>query len=85
MTESEVTFHNKTDIRTQAQIFEGQALISTCVVDPGETYVLPARSERYDIFFKNGVTGWELARKLDSEDKIVTLRRHEGRYIVTAG
>lgn len=85
MTEAEVTFHNKTDIRTQAQIFTGQALISTCLAGPGETHVLPAGSERYDIFFKNGATGWELARKLDSEDKTVTLRRHEGRYIVTSG
>jgi len=85
MTEVAVTFHNKTDIRIQAQIFTGRALISTCVADPGKTYVLPATSEQYDIFFKNGITGWELARKLGGEDKIVTLRRHQGRYVVTAG
>ncbi len=82
MTELAVTFHNKTDIRTQAQIFAGQALVSTCVAGPGETHVLSATSERYDIFFKNGITGWELARQLDSEGKTVTLKRHEGRYIV---
>ena len=85
MTETEVTFHNQTEIRTQAQIFEGQMLVSTCVVDPGETHVLSANSERFDIFFKNGMTGWEMARKLDCVSKIVTLRRHEGRYLLTSG
>ena len=85
MAETQITFHNKTEIRTQAQIYTGRELIRTCVAGPGETCTLPAESAQYDIFFKNGITGWELARKLDSEDKTITLRRHEGRFVVTGG
>ncbi|MBP8000533.1 MAG: hypothetical protein KA314_12430 [Chloroflexi bacterium] len=83
MTETKITFHNKTEIKTQAQIYTGWTLISTCVAGPGETCVLPTQSLRYDIFLKNGITGWELARKLDSDDKTVTLRQQGGRYVIT--
>jgi len=36
LVEAEITFHNKTEIKVMAQIFVGRALISTCVVGPGE-------------------------------------------------
>jgi hypothetical protein len=53
------------------------------VVDPGETCILLAESGRYDIYLKSVVTGWELARKLDSEANIVTLSQHKGRYVIS--
>ncbi len=83
MVETEVTFYNKVKIRVQAQIFMGPTLISTCVVGPGEVRSLPAKSLRFDIFFKNGATGWEIARKLDSEAITFTLSQHNGQYILT--
>jgi hypothetical protein len=83
MAETEITFHNKAEIKVQAQIFTGRTLVSTCVTDPGEIRILPAESVRYDIYLKNGVTGWEIARKVDSEAKTLTLSQHEGRYIIT--
>ncbi len=82
MTESKITFHNQTEIKTQAQIYAGRDLVSSCVAAPGETCVLPANSVQYDIFFKNGITGWEMARKLDSEDTTLALQQRGGRYIV---
>lgn len=78
----EVTFYNNISLKTQAQIFKEEALISTGVVEPGESCTLFAETGRYDIFCKNGVTGWELARQLGSEAKIVTLSQHKGRYII---
>jgi hypothetical protein len=78
----QITFHNKVSIRTQAQIFEENVLISTGVADPGQSCVLSAESGQYDIYFKNGVTGWELARQLGSEAKTVTLSQRKGRYII---
>jgi hypothetical protein len=83
MAEIEVTFHNEAEIRVQAQIFAGRTLVSTCVAGPGEIHILPAESVRYDIFFKNGATGWEIARQLDSEAKTLTLNHHKGRYVIT--
>lgn len=83
MAEIEITFHNKVSIRTQAQIFIESNLVSTGVTDPGETCTLLAESGRYDIYCKSGVTGWELARKLDSEAQTVTLSQHNGRYVIS--
>jgi hypothetical protein len=86
MVKTEITFHNKTEIRAQAQIFMGRTLVSTCIANPGETCVLPTESVRYDIFLRNGVTGWEIARKLDSEAKSLTLMREQkGWYVITEG
>jgi hypothetical protein len=82
MAVTNVTFHNDSGMRVQAQIFAGRTLIGTCVLDPGEIHILPAEPQRYDVFFKNGATGWELARKLDSEFTIVTLRHEKGRYVI---
>ena len=82
MVETEITFHNKTEIRVQAQIFTGRTLVSTSVVDAGETRILPSKSLRYDIFFKNGATGWEIARKLDSDAKSFALSQHKRRYTI---
>jgi hypothetical protein len=82
LVETEITFHNKTEMRVMAQIFVGRALIGTCMLDPGETRILPSGSLRYDIFFKNGATGWEVARKLDSDAKSFTLSKHQTRYTV---
>ncbi len=83
MTDTEITFHNRIDLKVQAQIFIGRTLVSTCLAGPGETQVLRAKSERYDIFLKNGATGWEIARKLNSEAKTFTLSQQKGRYIIT--
>lgn len=82
MAEMEVTFHNESEIRVQAQIFAGRTLIDTSVLNPGEIRILSAEPQRYDIFLKNGATGWEIARKLDCEFTIVTLRREKGRYVI---
>jgi hypothetical protein len=79
----EITFHNKIGIRTLAQIFRERTLISTGVADPGETCILSAESGLYDIYFKNGVTGWELARKLGGGANRVTLSERKGRYVVS--
>jgi hypothetical protein len=79
-------FHNNTKIKALAQIFTGHTLVSTCLAAPGETCVLPAETAKYDIFFKNGATGWEIARKLDSEAKSLTLiKEREGWYVITEG
>ncbi len=83
MTKPEITFHNKSEIKVQAQIFAGRTLVGTCVAGPGETRSLPAESARYDIYLKNGVTGWEIAHKLDSEAKTLTLSQQKGRYVIT--
>ncbi len=61
----------------------GRTLISTCVIDPDEVGTLRAMSVRYDIFLKNGATGRELARKLNSEAKTLTLNQQNGRYTIT--
>ena len=82
MVETEITFNNRAAIRVQAQLFTGPTLVSTCVAGPGESRSLPATSARYDINFKNGATGWEVARKLDSEAKTFTLSQHKGRYTI---
>jgi hypothetical protein len=82
LVETKITFHNRTEMRVMAQIFVGRALISTCMLDPGETRILQSRSSRFDIFFKNGATGWEVARKLDSDAKSFTLSKHQRQYTV---
>jgi hypothetical protein len=79
----EIKFNNKIDIKIQAQIFNERTLISTGVVEPGESCILTAESGLYDIYFKHGMTGLGLARKLGSERKSVTLSKRRGRYIVT--
>ena len=82
LVETEITVDNQTELKVMAQIFEGRTLISTCMVDPGETRILPSGSLRFDIFFKNGATGWEVARKLDSDAKSFTLSKDQTRYTV---
>lgn len=84
MTHTEMTFHNKTDIKALAQIFAGSALISSCVASPGETCTLTTGSGKFDIFQRNGATGWELVRKLGSEAKSLTLvKERQGWYAIT--
>ena len=84
MVETEITFHNKTEIRVQAQIFTGRTLVSTCVAGPGEIRtLLQAESTPYDIFFKHGATGWEIARKLGCDAVDFTLSQVNGQYILT--
>lgn len=82
MEETKITFQNKTGIRVQAQIYSGRTLVSTCVVDPGEIRALLAKSLRFDIFFKNGATGWEIARKLNSDANNFTLSQEKSRYTI---
>lgn len=83
MAATELTFHNKIKLKVQAQIFLGRTLISTCLASPGEVCVLLAESSRYDIFFKNGATGLEIARRLNNEANSLTLSQQNGRYILT--
>ena len=83
MADVEVTIHNEIEIRVQAQIFIGFTLVSTCMARPGEVCILPSESTPFDIFIKNGITGWEIARKLNNEAKILTLSQRKGRYIIT--
>jgi hypothetical protein len=82
LVETKISFHNKTETRVMAQIFEGRTLVGTCMLDPGETRILQSGLLRLDIFFKNGATGWEVARKLDSDAKSFTLSKHQTRYTV---
>jgi hypothetical protein len=83
MVETKITFHNKAELRVQAQIFTGRTLVSTCVVSPGEVGILTTESLLYDVFFKNGATGREVARRLNSEAKTLTLKQQKGRYAIT--
>ena len=45
--------------------------------------ILIAKSMHYDIYCKNGATGWEIARKLNNEAKTLTLSQQKGRYVIT--
>lgn len=83
VTETDITFYNKVEIKVQAQIFSGRTLVGTCVAGPGEKRVLPAESVRYDIYLKNSITGWEIAHMLDSAAKTFTLSQEKGRYVLT--
>lgn len=83
MAKIEITFRNKGDIRTQAQIYVKHTLVSTGMADPGATCTLLADAAPYDIYVKHGVTGWELAHKLDSADRTVTLNERKGRYTIS--
>lgn len=83
MAEIEVTFHNEAEIKVQVQLFKGRMLVSTCVADAGGNGILRAASAPYDIYFKNGITGWEIVRKLDSDAKNITLRKLKGRYVIS--
>lgn len=83
MTTTELKFHNNIKLKVQAQIFLGRTLISTCLANPGEVCTLLAESSQYDIFFKNGATGRELARRLNNEANNLTLSLQNGRYILS--
>jgi hypothetical protein len=83
MPQTKVTFHNQAPIKVQAQIFAGYTLISTCVAGPGESRVLMAESAPYDIFLKDGATGWEIARRLEGAATSITLSQRGGRYVIT--
>ena len=83
MTEIKITFHNKAEIRVQVQIFAGRTLVSSGMAGPGETCILPAEAAGYDIYLKNAATGWEIARKLNSEATTATLKQRNGRYVIT--
>lgn len=80
---TEISFENKAEIRVQAQIFTESLLVSSCMVDPGEIHTLPVESALYDIYLKNGITGWRVAYKLGSDAKNLTLSLKNGRYIIT--
>jgi hypothetical protein len=82
MTETEITFNNNAEMRVQAQIFAENELVSTCFADPGESLIMPINSVRYDIYCKNGVTGWRVAFKLDSDAKTLTLSKSRGNYTI---
>jgi hypothetical protein len=80
-----LTFHNKATIKVQAQIYMGRTLVGACQAGPGETHTLALEAIPYDIFFRDGATGWEIARELNSEATILTLNQHQGHYTVTSG
>lgn len=73
-----ITLHNQTEVKTQALIFLGQRLAHICLIAPGETCFLAKVSSPYDIFLKNGVTGWEMARALNSQASDLTLTKQNG-------
>ena len=79
----DITFHNKAAIRIQVQVFNERTLVATGLASPGESCILPAETGPYDIYFKNGATGWEVAHQLDSEAKTLTLSLANGRYTIT--
>jgi hypothetical protein len=83
MAENEITFNNQADIKVQLQLYTGHELAGTCVAGPGESGSLPAELERYDIYLKNGTTGWEIGHKLNCRAKSLTLSRQNGRYVIT--
>ena len=83
MAETEITFHNNAAIRVQAQIYTGRTLVGTCVAGPGEIGTIPSEQVPFDMFFKDGATGWELARKLGSAAHSFTLSRVNGRYVIS--
>jgi hypothetical protein len=83
MIETKITFQNNAEVTVQAQVFAGMALVSTGVAGPGETCSLTSEDQRYDIFFKNGTTGWEIGRRLGCEAKSFTLSKKKGRYVIT--
>ena len=83
---SEIRFHNKTEIKAQAQVFAGETLIGTFLVSPGDTCRIPADSGSYDIFLRNGVTGRELTRKLASDARSLTLlKERDGWFVLSEG
>ena len=82
MSETDITFHNKINIKVQAQIFVGNELISTCMVDPGQSGKMQGESRRFDIYFKNSMTGWKLAYRLGCSSQTFTLYGHKGSYII---
>lgn len=83
MAEEQVTFHNKANIRVQAQVFTGRTLVSTCLADPGEIRTLRSGSVRHDIYLRDAATGWEVARKRDNESATVVLSLQKGHYILS--
>jgi hypothetical protein len=78
-----ITFHNKADIRVQAQIYTGRTLVSTCLAQPGEIHTLQCGSVQHDIYLRDASTGWELARKQDNDAATVVLSRRQGHYVLT--
>lgn len=82
MAETGITLHNKIDIKIQAQIFAGTTLISTCLVEPGATQILPTSAKPHDIYLKNGAAGWGIAHKLGIVSASLTLDVHNGRYTI---
>ena len=83
MAEEQVTFHNKAEIRVQAQIFTGRTLISACLANPGETHTLRSGSIQYDIYLKNAATGWEIERSRNNETATVVLSHHRGCFVLS--
>ena len=83
MVATEIVFHNMAELRVQMQLYDGRALVGTCVVGPGESGSLPAELERYDIYLKNSTTGWEIGHQLNSTTKTLTLSQQNGRYVIT--
>ena len=83
MDATEIVFHNMAELRVQMQLYDGRALVGTCVVGPGESGSLPAELERYDIYLKNSTTGWEIGHQLNSASNTLTLSQQTGRYVIT--
>ncbi|MCZ7667499.1 MAG: hypothetical protein M5U34_09940 [Chloroflexi bacterium] len=47
-----------------------------------KSLTMPVKSARYDIYCKNGITGWRVAYKLDSDAKTLTLSKNKGSYTI---
>ena len=82
MIEANVTFHNKIELKIQAQIFSEYTLISTGIAASGETCTLSNDAERYDVYFRDLATGRVIARKFDNDAKTIILRKERGLYVI---
>lgn len=82
MIEVDVTFHNKLELKIQAQIFSEYTLISTGIAESGETCALSNDAEKYDVYFRDLATGKVVARKFDIEATTIILRKERGLYVI---
>ena len=83
MEELEVKFRNEATIKVQAQVFAGQFLVSTGLVEPGGVITLLAEAIPFDIYCKNSANGWEVARSLESRVTNIHLHIKNGKYLIS--
>ena len=82
MAKQEITFHNKTDIKVQAQVFASTRLIGTYSTKSGQSCKIEMENAGQDIFFRDGTTGREIARNLDNRLKSLTISKEKGGWYI---